>query len=76
MSLRLTWKWLLFFSFTHIKEFELLNVYKWFNGLRETVLAMIVFETELLLKSNKNFKQSNLWPSMLYFDEKLFYNLY
>ena len=31
--------------------------------MRETVLAMIVFETELLLKSNKNFKQSNLLPS-------------
>lgn len=47
-----------------------------FNGLRETVFAVIVFESELLLKSNKNFKENNLLPSKLDFDEKIFYNFH
>lgn len=48
------------------------KMFKWSNGLRETVFAMIVFGSELLLKSNKNFKQNNLLPPKLYFDEKKF----
>ena len=49
------------------------SVVHWLKGLRETVFAMIVLGSELLLKSNKNFKQNNVLPSKLYFDEKLFY---
>ena len=51
-------------------------MFKWSNGLRETVFAMIVFGSELLLKSNKNFKQNNLLPPKLYFDEKNFFTIF